>query len=276
VVAAYALAAGDLATAEACAREALPLALEVDSRLAFLIAIQHLAGIVLARDGDAQRAARLLGFVDAHFSAAAFVRETMERLGYERDLAAIQTQLGATATAEELAVGARYTDERAVREAQRADSGGAALSGCSIERASAAGKFDRYATGANDTVSIDDMFSRKTCNFFGGWAPRRDLRDFLDSVAAPDAMPIDWLHGFLCAIACGPTHAVPLVWLPHVWGDTLPAFESPAQVEHITGLIVDLANSIEQAVSEKTFAPLLPGSVTGDITNIAQRWCAGF
>jgi hypothetical protein len=128
-VAAYALAAGDLATAEACAREALPLALEVDSRLAFLIAIQHLAGIVLARDGDAQRAARLLGFVDAHFAAAAFVRETTERLGYERDLAAIQTQLGATATAEELAVGARYTDERAVREAQRADSGGAALSG---------------------------------------------------------------------------------------------------------------------------------------------------
>src|SRR5450755_3178941 len=79
-----------------------------------------------------------------------------------------------------------------------------------------------------------------------------ELRDFLDSDLAPDAMPIDWLHGFLSAIACGPTNMAPLVWLTHVWGDTPPAFESPAQADHITGSIINLASSIEQAVSAKT------------------------
>jgi uncharacterized protein len=103
-----------------------------------------------------------------------------------------------------------------------------------------------------------------------------ELRDFLDSDVAPDAMPIDWLHGFLCAIACGPTNIAPLVWLTHVWGDTPPVFESPAQADHITGSIINLASSIEQAVSAKTFVPLLPRSVTGDMTNIGQGWCAGF
>jgi uncharacterized protein len=103
-----------------------------------------------------------------------------------------------------------------------------------------------------------------------------ELRDFLDSDVAPDAMPIDWLHGFLCAIACGPTNIAPLVWLTHVWGDTPPVFESQAQADHITGSIINLANSIKQAVSAKTFVPLLPRSVTGDMTNIAQGWCAGF
>src|SRR5450755_3182982 len=103
-----------------------------------------------------------------------------------------------------------------------------------------------------------------------------ELRDFLDSDLAPDAMPIDWLHGFLCAIACGPTNMSPLVWLTHVWGDTLPVFDSPAQADHITNSIINLASSIEEAVSTKTFVPLLPRSVTGDMTNIAEGWCAGF
>jgi uncharacterized protein len=103
-----------------------------------------------------------------------------------------------------------------------------------------------------------------------------ELRDFLDSDLAPDAMPIDWLHGFLCAIACGPSKIAPPVWLTHVWGDTPPVFESPAQADHITGSIINLFNSIEQAVSAKTFVPLLRRTVTGDMTNIAQGWCAGF
>jgi len=90
-------------------------------------------------------------------------------------------------------------------------------------------------------------------------------------------MPIDWLHGFLCAIACGPTKNLsPLVWLTQVWGDTPPAFESATQADHITNSIIHLASSIEQAVSAKTFVPLLPRRVMGDMTNVAQGWCAGF
>ena len=103
-----------------------------------------------------------------------------------------------------------------------------------------------------------------------------ELRDFLDSDAAPDAMPIDWLHGFLCAIACGPTNMSPLVWLTQVWGDAPPVFDSPTQADRITNSIIDLASSIEEAVSAKTFVPLLRRSVTGDMTNVAQGWCAGF
>lgn len=103
-----------------------------------------------------------------------------------------------------------------------------------------------------------------------------ELRDLLDSDIAPDAMPIDWLHGFLCAMACGPTNMAPLVWLTHVWGDTRPLFESSAQADHVTGSILNLASSIEQAVSAKTFVPLLRRSVARDMTNIAQGWCAGF
>jgi yecA family protein len=75
----------------------------------------------------------------------------------------------------------------------------------------------------------------------------------------------------------GPTKNMsPVVWLTHVRGDTLPVFDSPAQADHITNSIIHLASSIQQAVSAKTFVPLVPRRVTGEMTNIAQGWCAGF
>jgi hypothetical protein len=83
------------------------------------LALQHLAGIVVARDGDLPRAASLLGFIDTQFARAGFVRETTERFGYERDLGAIRARLGAEPTAEAIAAGRRYTDERAITEALR-------------------------------------------------------------------------------------------------------------------------------------------------------------
>jgi len=116
-VAAYALAAGDLETARASAREAIPLARAVDSRLAFLLAVQHLAGVALCADGDAERAAHLLGFVDAGLRAASFVREPTEQFGYDRDMAAVRAALGAARCAQALAAGALLTDDRAAREA---------------------------------------------------------------------------------------------------------------------------------------------------------------
>jgi uncharacterized protein len=76
--------------------------------------------------------------------------------------------------------------------------------------------------------------------------------DELDSFLMSDAttnevMLLDCLDGFLTAIVSGPAMPKPGEWIPRVWGPTkedAPTFETEAQAERITGLMMRHLNAI--------------------------------
>lgn len=75
-----------------------------------------------------------------------------------------------------------------------------------------------------------------------------ELDNFLMSDATSDEiMALDTLDGFLTAIVSGPVMLRPSEWLPKVWGPTTkgePVFDTIAQAERITGLIMRHMNGI--------------------------------
>jgi predicted ATPase/class 3 adenylate cyclase len=91
-VAAYRIATGDVVGARAAARAALARARRERHRILATIALQHLA-TVEALSGDARRAARLLGYVDAAYLRDGLAREGTERLAYGTLTAALRKRL---------------------------------------------------------------------------------------------------------------------------------------------------------------------------------------
>lgn len=75
-----------------------------------------------------------------------------------------------------------------------------------------------------------------------------ELGSFLLSDATSDeTMMLDCLDGFLTSIVSGPVMLKPSEWLPRVWGPTVrdePTFDTYAQAERITGLIIRQLNGI--------------------------------
>lgn len=93
--------------------------------------------------------------------------------------------------------------------------------------------------------------------------PRRlKLLDRLLASLPDDAEPmlLSELDGFLAGIIVCPDPIMPGEWLPLVWGgsgeDGAPVFEDLAQVEKITGLIMEHYNATIRALTEDCYAPL--------------------
>ena len=114
-LAAYRLALGDVTGARAGGREALALAPFAPS-LEVAIAVQHLAAVA-ALAGDARRAARLGGYVDAWYRKEACEREFTEERSREMLMGALRAQLSDAELAVLAAEGAGLSEEQAVAEA---------------------------------------------------------------------------------------------------------------------------------------------------------------
>jgi hypothetical protein len=114
--AAYRIALGNLRAARESAREGLRVARQVRNEQGIAFALQHLA--LLAALGDnARRAAQLLGYVDAQYTALGMQREPTEQWGYDNLMAALRETLSADEIAQLAADGAAWTEDQAVAEA---------------------------------------------------------------------------------------------------------------------------------------------------------------
>lgn len=89
---AYLLAMDRFEEAWDAAREGLELALRLDNAMARAWAVGHLAEVAAA-NGDASRAARLLGHADAIYAKTGTAREPTEQRGYDRTLLLISGAL---------------------------------------------------------------------------------------------------------------------------------------------------------------------------------------
>jgi len=113
--------------------------------------------------------------------------------------------------------------------------------------------------------------------------------DELDSFLMSDAtssetMMLDCLDGFLTAIVSGPVMVKPSEWLPSVWGPTErdePTFDTFAQAEQITGLIMRLLNSIIWSLQQDpdAFEPIFDTVVYPDVPRVytnGEMWAYGY
>ena len=82
----------------------------------------------------------------------------------------------------------------------------------------------------------------------------QELDDFLMSDNIPDeTMPTSALDGYLTAVASSPAMLKPSEWMPGIWGPTedhRPEFETMAQAERITELIMRRFNDVTETLHE--------------------------
>ncbi len=100
---------------------------------------------------------------------------------------------------------------------------------------------------------------------------------FLTSKDAPeDCVSVSELDGLLTAVAIGPEFVPPSEWLPVVWGEESPAFESLEQAERVLGAIMARYNEIIHSLNDEppTFAPILWEAKNGAV--FAGDWAIGF
>jgi predicted ATPase/class 3 adenylate cyclase len=115
-ITAYLFALDRLSEARATAHEALTAAGEIQSEIHTAVAIQHLAAVA-ATCGDAARAARLIGYVDAAYARLENSREPTEAREYERAMTVLGERLPADELTANVRVGATLTLQQAKCEA---------------------------------------------------------------------------------------------------------------------------------------------------------------
>lgn len=109
------------------------------------------------------------------------------------------------------------------------------------------------------------------------------LDAFLSSDATPGtAMALDTLHGYLTAIAIGPTEPALEEWLPRVWSDDgtgAPDFSDSDEKNYIISLMERMLEDIRLELDDPdyAFAPLVVLPSAGDQRQPdGEMWCYGF
>ncbi len=104
--------------------------------------------------------------------------------------------------------------------------------------------------------------------------------DQLESLLSSDifndeAMTLDTLQGFLCAVASGPETIPPSVWLPEILG--APVAESSAQVQKTIALLMRFYDSIVSGLTDNTgFDLILYGQENDPEQLDYAAWCDGY
>jgi predicted ATPase/class 3 adenylate cyclase len=126
-MAAYFIALGRYDEARAHAREAMAVSRDAQAEVWTTFALQHFAAIAALRPvdegraaGEASRAARLLGYVDARVAVLDAVREYTEQQEYNEIVPALREALGAESLATLMHEGSAWSEDEACAEAMQA------------------------------------------------------------------------------------------------------------------------------------------------------------
>ena len=107
-----------------------------------------------------------------------------------------------------------------------------------------------------------------------------ETADRIDAAGGDEGIiDISELDGFLTAIVSGPSVIVPSKWLPAVWGDEAPVWESMEQYQEIFELIIRHMNCIAAMLihAPDDFEPMFEErEVEGKTHNIVDEWCCGY
>ena len=87
------------------------------------------------------------------------------------------------------------------------------------------------------------------------------------------------LDGFFTAIVSGPDMILPSQWLPQVWGDFEPEWQTTNQFDQIYSLMIRHMNNIAHLLINQpaNFEPLFPErKVEGKTYLVVDDWCFGY
>jgi tetratricopeptide (TPR) repeat protein len=115
-IAAYRIALGDVDGAREAAREGLRVARQAQYAGGIAITLQHFS-LLGALRGEVNDAARLIGYVNVQYNELGFERESTEKWGYEKLMAALHEQLSDAEIEKLAAEGAAWSEDRAAEEA---------------------------------------------------------------------------------------------------------------------------------------------------------------
>ena len=103
------------------------------------------------------------------------------------------------------------------------------------------------------------------------------LDDFLHRINPGEAMSLEELDGYFCALICCPEVVPPSEYLPHVWGEQYcgGAFKTAEEAQEILTLFSRHWNTIAATLFRDEPYPVLMGEYDdGKITG--QEWALGF
>ena len=90
-----------------------------------------------------------------------------------------------------------------------------------------------------------------------------------------DVMMVSGLDGYLTGILVCPELIMPAEWMPGIWGEAGPAFDSEAEANEVLGLIMALYNDITDRLDDpETYFPLIEEDT--DDTFLWEFWAEGF
>ncbi len=92
-------------------------------------------------------------------------------------------------------------------------------------------------------------------------------------------LDISALDGFMTAIVSGPNMVPPSQWLPVVWGNFEPVWESDQQFEEIMTLMMRHMNGIAGMLIDAPddFEPIfMQREIDGKVYSIVDEWCEGY
>lgn len=87
------------------------------------------------------------------------------------------------------------------------------------------------------------------------------------------------LDGLFTAVVSGPVSLSPSQWLPQVWGDFEPEFDSAEHFEQVMSLMMRHMNNIVSLLMEQpqSYEPMfLHGEIDGKACAIVDEWCEGY
>lgn len=136
---------------------------------------------------------------------------------------------------------------------------------------------DIQTSGLDDTSEGNDQSALEDRSEFDDPAGLDDSSELDD--AEGGIYCLSELDGFLTAIVSGPETVLPSRWLPVVWGELQPEFDTEDEAEQILSLIVRHMNSIARHLIEEpeTFEPLFFERELDDRRIlIVDEWCEGY
>jgi uncharacterized protein len=106
-----------------------------------------------------------------------------------------------------------------------------------------------------------------------------ELEAFLESSQPEPGMEIDAIDGMLAAIVCGPDQVKPSEWLPAVWNNSLPEYESKDQAAKVMDILMKWYNSVASEIEAGTYHPMMAmWEMEGATEEVEypEDWCLGF
>lgn len=101
------------------------------------------------------------------------------------------------------------------------------------------------------------------------------LDDFLSSEAVhEDAMLLSELDGFLAGLIVCPDLVLPSEWLPLIWGEEAPVFDSQDQAQSFLDLIMAHYNDVIGQLNQGRYSPIY--QIDLDDSTFWELWIEGF